>query len=134
MLWTDDAVQSQLIARMSTERTTLVDQAAEPKAAPGEPVGSGQHCSQTPSRGSDNALPAFIPQWLGLFLGKQFLRFCSSGSKYETCEGCDLRAMCKCAHEQMLQAAAIERKVWAMLASCGGAVILYAVVSALLKG
>ena len=119
---------------MASERTTLTDQAEATKAALAEGVRPGPHCSETREREADNALPAFVPRWLGLFLGRQFLRFCSSGSKFEVCEGCDLRAMCKCAHEQMLKAAAVERKVWAMLASCGAAVILYAVVSALLRG
>lgn len=78
-----------------------------------------------------SALLPFLPRWLELFLGRQLLRFCPEAKQIEDCEGCELRALCGCAHQEFLQAAAVERRVWAVLVGCGGAVILYAVCCSL---
>jgi len=67
--------------------------------------------------------------WLRLFLGRQVLRLCAKGSAVEICDGCGLRPLCKCANDQLEEAAAIERRVWAVLAVSGAAVILCAAVS-----
>ncbi len=71
-----------------------------------------------------------VPRWLGLFLGRQLLRFCPPARDIENCEGCALRPFCKCAYEQILAARAVERRVWAVLAVCGGAALVYALATA----
>ncbi len=66
------------------------------------------------------------PRWLNLFLGRELLRVCPYAHKDEPCTGCRLRALCKCAQDNLVAAATIERRVWGVLALCGAAAILYA--------
>ena len=69
------------------------------------------------------------PYWLRLFLGRQLLRFCRPSINIGSCEDCHLRALCKCAQEDLLAAGAVERRVWCVLAVSGGMSILYALFS-----
>jgi len=58
-------------------------------------------------------------------LGRLILRICSSGRKECRNESCQLRALCKCAMDDFRAATVVERRVWVILAACGGAVLLY---------
>jgi hypothetical protein len=69
------------------------------------------------------------PRWLRLLLGRQILRACPAAPKIAACTGCRLRALCKCAHDEILEAVAVENRCWAILAVCGAAVLLYVLVS-----
>ncbi len=66
------------------------------------------------------------PRWLNLFLGREVLRVCPYAHKDEPCQGCRLRVLCRCAQENLAAAAVVERRVWVVLAICGGLSILYA--------
>jgi hypothetical protein len=89
-----------------------------PVSSEGSKVG-GQQCGTLPNRASG-------PRWLSVFLGRELLRVCPYAHKDEPCRGCRLRALCRCAQENLASAAAIEKRVWAVLAVCGAAAILYA--------
>ena len=68
----------------------------------------------------------FRPRWLGIFLGRIILRVCPDNRPSEPCEGCHLRALCKCAQDHHFEAAAIEMKVWTMLLAASlGALLLW---------
>jgi len=60
----------------------------------------------------------FGPRWLGIFLGQLVLRVCPENRPEEPCDGCQLRALCKCAQDDFAAAARIEKRVWAVLAAC----------------
>jgi hypothetical protein len=96
--------------------------ATEPHGAASScPAGLDQHGPDTASRRSGRS------RWTGwpkIFLGQTILRVCPSGRSEEPCEGCELRALCKCAQTDFLQAARVERTVWAVLSACGAATIL----------
>ena len=64
-------------------------------------------------------------EWPKIFLGRTILRVCPRGRSEEPCEGCELRVLCKCAQEDFLRAARVERTVWAVLLACGVVAILY---------
>ena len=75
------------------------------------------------------------PRWAGLLCGKLILRVCPSAPrKGEVCEGCRLRVLCKCAYEDYLAAAAVERRFWVVLAACGATTILVALIALLREG
>lgn len=77
-------------------------------------------CTAEPTGGQ-----VFWPRWLGVFLGRMVLRVCPQNIPEEPCEGCHLRALCKCAQDNFLEAASIEKKVWAVLVACGlGALLI----------
>ena len=101
------------------------------KPGPGGDAGAGPEGDKTCESAPEPALPAYVPRWLGMFLGKQLLRVCPSARRIMPCEGCELRVLCKCAQEQLRAAAAIEHRIWMALAACGGVVILYVAVKSL---
>ena len=101
---------------------------AEESKRPQAELGTGPGSARASRPGST----AFLPRWLELFLGKQALRFCPSARHIDKCEGCRLRVLCTCAHGQLAEADSAERKVWAVLAGCGGAVIFYALIRVLI--
>jgi len=83
---------------------------------------------------SDASCPAGEPRksalrLLRLLLGRLILRACPSGSEVNVCEGCHLRALCKCAHEDFRAAATVERRFWAIMAFSAGLVLVYALIS-----
>lgn len=57
-------------------------------------------------------------RWVGLFLGRLLLRICPKDVPNEPCDGCQLRALCKCAQEDFTEAARVERRVWMVLLGC----------------
>ena len=76
-----------------------------------------------------DTLVSRCPRWLRLLLGRQILRVCPSAPKIAACTGCRFRALCKCAHDEILEAVAVENRCWAVLAVCGAAVLVYVLVS-----
>lgn len=70
-------------------------------------------------------------RWLCSLLARQFLRFCPVRDRVEICEGCHLRALCKCAQEDILAASAGERRFWFALAVSGAVAILLALFALL---
>ena len=65
------------------------------------------------------------PRWLGIFLGRLVLRVCPANRPAEPCDGCHLRALCRCAHDNHVEAARVEARVWAVIAACGlGALLI----------
>lgn len=56
--------------------------------------------------------------WLGLFLGRLLQRVCPKNVPNEPCDGCQLRALCKCAQEDFAGAVRVERRVWMVLSAC----------------
>ena len=95
--------------------------AAEPHGAASCPARLDQNCPDAVSQRSGGNL---WTAWPKVFLGRLVLRVCPSGRAEEPCEGCELRALCKCAQEDFAAAARVERTVWAALAACGVATIL----------
>ena len=96
--------------------------ATEAHGARACPKGQDQDGADTPSHRSGRS---FWTEWLKVFLGRTILRVCPSGRSAEPCEGCELRVFCKCAQEDFLRAARVERTVWAVLLACGVVAILY---------
>jgi len=79
-----------------------------------------------PRRSAAARVRTIRPRWLGLFLGQLILRICSSGRRKECRnESCQLRVLCKCAMDDFRAATVVERRVWTIVAVCGGAVLLY---------
>lgn len=68
------------------------------------------------------------PRWWQQQTGRLVLRACPSGDKPDACEGCQLRALCRCAHEDWQKACRLESRFWAVIAICGVAVFLYCVL------
>ena len=68
-------------------------------------------------------------RWWSTLLGRWILRFCSRSETRtgHECneERCALRIYCKCAKEHSEYGAAVEQRVWLLLAACGAAVILF---------
>ena len=84
---------------------------------------AAQACPAAPT-----SVQGFRPRWLGAFLGRLVLRVCPENRPEEPCDGCHLRALCKCAQDDFLAAARIERRVWAVLAACGFGALLICLV------
>src|SRR6266496_3696394 len=80
--------------------------------------------SVTPT--SNAATTTALPRGLARFLGTWALRSCLATRNSQTCEGCHLRVLCRCAQEDFRVDVAIEQKVWAVLTLCAGVSILYA--------
>ncbi len=59
--------------------------------------------------------------------GQIILDTCPADRTSDDCEGCHLRALCKCAYTDFLASAATEQRVWIVLALSGAVTILYAV-------
>lgn len=70
-------------------------------------------CMAAPTDGK-----VFRPRWLGIFLGRLVLRVCPENRPEEPCDGCHLRALCKCAQDDFTAAARVEKRVWAVLVAC----------------
>ena len=59
--------------------------------------------------------------------GQIVLDTCSGNRTSDACEGCHLRALCRCAYADFLGASAREQRVWIVLALSAAVTILYAV-------
>ena len=95
--------------------------ATEPHGAAPYPTRLDENCPEAVlQRGGRNLWTA----WPKVFLGRLVLRVCPSGRAEEPCEGCELRALCKCAQDDFAAAARVERTVWAVLLACGVVTIL----------
>ncbi len=89
----------------------------------GSCASSGEDCAKGHKQSS--FVSRILPRWLGQFAGRSILRICPAAHREEPCAGCELRALCKCAQEDLVAAARVEKNVWALLAACGAAIILY---------
>jgi len=83
-------------------------------------------CAET--RKTPSFVSRILPRWVGQFAGQSLLRVCPAAHREEPCAGCELRAVCKCAQDDMAAAARVEKNVWALLAACGAAIILYCLI------
>jgi hypothetical protein len=101
--------------------------------APGkETSGLRASTNLAPPSGVEPATTGF-PHWASVLLGRWILRFCPPQRKAAPiCEDqrCALRIYCKCAREDSEYGAALEQRVWLVLAVCGLAVILFWILSA----
>jgi len=68
-----------------------------------------------------------LPRWSRLVLGRWADRFCPIKRDCSD-RRCALRALCECARKDIQQAARMEVRVWAVLAFCGVAVLLSAIL------
>ena len=71
------------------------------------------------------------PTWLNLLLGQFILRACPSGSKVESCKGCQLQPLCQCAHGRARAAAVVEANFWLVVAFSVGLALFCLLTSAL---
>jgi len=74
------------------------------------------------------------PRGLAWLLGTLVLRSCPAARNVQTCEGCHLRVLCRCAQEDFRAGVAVERRVWAVLTVCAGVLIMYAAYCFLHRG
>jgi hypothetical protein len=82
-------------------------------------------------QGKQERLPALnqdvLLWWSKLFLGRWADRLCPV--KRDCSEKrCALRALCECARKDLQAAARVEARVWLVLALCGVAVLLWAML------
>jgi hypothetical protein len=68
---------------------------------------------------------SFGPAWFRLWLGKTFLRACPQARDICADQSCRLRALCKCAQDDLHLASKVEIRVWAVLTVSAAAVLLY---------
>jgi len=69
----------------------------------------------------------YLPRWSRLVLGRWADRLCPIKRDCSD-RRCALRALCECARKDIQQAARMEVRVWAVLAFCGVAVLLWAIL------
>ena len=90
---------------------------------PAAPTGHAPHSKPTSHTQPDAPSRSRWARILGLIV----LRVCPTSRNPSACPDCSLLSLCRCARRDFEAGNALEQKIWAALALCGGAATLYAI-------